>query len=131
MKTNIDKIRELERILAKCERMAFNDLVSWDDVKNWKVGETKIISHATNMLIAKEENIMIFKTIIPPKTVFTNHWHDFHERNFIISGFYTNANIIYSKGTWVGHSSYEPHEVSNESEDEDLVLFVHFTKEEQ
>ena len=123
------KLDLFEKTIAKLERAIFSDLVPWDSVKEWEVGLSKNISNTMNTLVYKEENVMIFETVIPPKGQFPHHWHDFQESNFVISGFYTNAAGLQEKGKWIRYESHEAHLVSNESEDIDLKIIVIFTKE--
>lgn len=126
-----DKRKKLESVMDKCEVMAFTDLVSWRSVQEWKVGESKAICNSINKLILKEKNIMIFETMIPPGVTFINHWHDFREHNFIISGLYRDASSEYRNGTWAHYKPYQKHEVHNPSEDEELKIVVIFTMENE
>lgn len=131
MKTdsNVDKRRRLEAILDRCESMVFHDLVSWKSVQEWEVGESKEISGSLNRLIAKEANIMIFETVVPAGVAFNNHWHDFREHNFIISGIYKDSSSVKERGRWEHYRPYEKHEISNASAEEELKMIVIFTVE--
>lgn len=123
------KLNKIDIELRKCEIMTFHDLVPWSEVMAWKVGEIKNISGSRNELIYREENIFIFETIIPPKVVFSYHWHDFNEHNFIVTGLYKDDNSTKESGEWVGYPPFIPHEVLNPSETEHLKTIVIFTKE--
>jgi len=127
MKSTIqNKINELNQAIAKVEDIIFTNLVSWDSVQHWQIGETKKINKSLNTLIYKEANIMIFETIIPPKTIFPMHWHNFKEQCFIISGVYTDNGKTYSKDEWVKYDVFVPHEIINNNKN-DLRLIVIFT----
>jgi hypothetical protein len=124
----LEKFNDLTEAITKLEIVVFSNLVSWDSVQHWEQFEAKNIAGTMNTLLYKEENVMIFETIIPPGVTFTHHWHDFEEHNFIISGFYTNAGSVSKSGKWLRYESYEAHNVSNESESTDLKIIVIFTK---
>lgn len=121
-----NKINQIDEALKAVEEIIFNGLVCWDSIKRWRIGQTKTINNSLNTLIYKEENIMIFETIIPPKTIFPMHWHNFNEQNFVISGVYTDNGKTYSKDEWIKYGVGVPHQVSNNG-DNDLRLIVIFT----
>lgn len=122
-----NKINEIDEALKAVEEIIFNGLVSWESVKNWGLRVSKVINNSLNTLIYKEENIMIFETIIPPKTIFPMHWHDFKEQNFVISGVYSDNGKTFFKNDWVGYDVLVPHQVTNLGEEElkIIVIFTH------
>lgn len=123
-----EKLDELNDCISHLEIAIFSDLVSWDSIQCWNVQEAKNIAGTKNTLVYREENIMVFETIIPPGITFPHHWHDFEEHNFVISGFYTNAGSVSKKGRWLRYKSHEAHEVSNNSKTSELKIIVIFTK---
>jgi len=123
-----EKLSQLTCSIDVLETAIFCNLVSWESVQSWEQGISKNISGTTNTLVYKEENVMIFETVIPPGVTFPHHWHDFEEHNFVISGLYTNAGSVYKSGKWIKYESNEAHTVSNDSKDVDLKIIVIFTK---
>lgn len=84
------KINTIESIVENIKDMAFANLVSWRDLKQWSVGEKRLIGETNNTKIVDEQNIMIFETVFPVGKVFPKHWHDCHEDIFVIDGLYAD-----------------------------------------
>lgn len=122
------KVDEISKSLLELEQIVFNDLVSWESVKNIKIGEVFNVDGSINKKIYQEFNIMIFETIIPPYTEFPAHWHDFKEKNFIIKGDYFNSEGKQQESSWVEYEKHEKHKVLNKGKT-DLKLIVIFTKD--
>jgi len=123
-----NKIDEINKVISRAKKMTFENLVTWEELSNWAIGEQRNISGSLNLKILEEDNIMIFKTTIPDE--FVNHWHDFFESNFLVKGKLKDKKRIYKKGDWMYYKLLEPHFIKNlkESMSEPAELIVIFTR---
>lgn len=129
MKTEIQKkFDEINKVISRTKKMTFENLVTWDELSNWKIGEQRNISSSLNTKILERDNIMIFSTIIPDK--FDEHWHDFFESNFLVRGKLKDNKNIYQKGDWMYYKILEPHFIDNlnKHKKESVELIVIFTR---
>lgn len=126
----VKKLSLLEENLHNLQIILFKEEVTWKQVSivNWKIGETKKVENTLNIKVFEEKNIIIFKTTIPPLSVFPEHWHSFSENNFVISGVYEDANGLKSAGEWIKYTPTQEHKVINPSTTQDLDIIVIFTK---
>lgn len=122
----LDNVSEISNIL----NIKFEDLVSWNEIKKWSLGETKLINETFNTKIYQSPTKAKFFTKLPPKTSFELHWHDCTELCFVLSGTLTDG--------YTGHSIKEndklvinrgsSHIPSNLSDTEDCYILVEFYK---
>lgn len=118
-------IQRIKEVIAGCEKMDFVNLVTWEDLSDWEIGEKRNVSETLNIKLVHEDNIMIFKTIIPKH--FNKHWHNFIEQNYLIKGRLKDCKRTYDTGDWMKYEILEPHCIDNLS-NEPAEIIVIFTR---
>jgi hypothetical protein len=121
----MEKMSELHLEMGKLEKLVFSNLVSWETLQRWDIGDEKEINGTLNVKLVGEKNLMLFRTLIP--NTFPEHFHDFIEHNYIISGQYTDGKRIYNVGDVVKYTINELHKVESIGT-EILEILVIFTR---
>lgn len=82
------KVIDLIKEIGEIAEANFDNLVSWEDVKSWPVGESRRIGQSTNTKIFSDDKRARFTTVIDPGGYFDKkgHWHDFDEKCNIKAG---------------------------------------------
>lgn len=116
-----EKIGSIARLLEKCEKIIFKDLVSWDSLEGWLLGQSKSINGSLNTLILSDGHLKVFETVIPVNCTFPRHYHDFIEIIYIKKGRWGNLKA----GDIILYKEMEVHEIYNDGFDylEILVIF--------
>ena len=123
-----EKLNLLTKEICKIQTMLIHSLLTWKELSDWAIGESRNIDGTLNYKVWEEDNIMIFKTTIPDGVSFPRHWHNFKEQNYVIEGFYNDASNKASKGEWVKYEELEKHLVENKDKELDLKIMVIFTR---
>jgi quercetin dioxygenase-like cupin family protein len=118
-----EKIKNIASVLEKCEQIIFKDLVSWDSLEGWLLGQSKSINGSLNTLILKDDRIKVFETVIPVNCTFPRHYHDFIEVIYIKKGRWGQLKA----GDIVLYKEMQVHEIYNDGF-EDLEILVIFSK---
>lgn len=122
-----EKLTQLEKKFEEMRSVVFHNCVTWMELSEISVGETVTIENTINHKLHEGEHCQIFRTIIPPKVHFPNHWHDFLEQNLMLFGELSCNGKIYYKGEWMIFNPLESHHIFNET-DKDAIIIVIFTK---
>ena len=82
MKKVTNLIAEIDELLNH----SFENLVSKEDIKGWKVGESRILSGTISTKVLEDTRHGRFITQIPPLGDFDPHWHDIAEVCKVLGG---------------------------------------------
>jgi hypothetical protein len=83
---NNKKVDNLIREINDLVDFEFEDLQAWQDLKKWKLGESRLINGTVNTKIIDKVDRLRFIVQIPPLAEFGKHWHDCNESCTVISG---------------------------------------------
>ena len=123
-------INNAENYANRINQMRYKNLQSIDSLSDWEIGEKRLLANTINEKIYEDNEVIVFRTTIPPNVFFDTHFHDVPEEMEVEKNEVVDKTIpgkVWKEGDKVFYPKYVAHMPGNKTLRE-TILKVTFYK---